>query len=68
MIISNKPNLRGIEKVANDVTYRTGIMGRDLRLFMGVIATRIFGISIGFIIAFVLVAIPALWIIYVGGG
>ncbi len=68
MKISNKPNLRGMEKVSKDVTYRSAIMGRDLRLFMGLIATRIYGISLGFILAFVLVAIPALWVIYVGGG
>ena len=35
MKISNKPNLRGMEKVANDVTYRTAIMGRDLKIIYG---------------------------------
>ena len=67
VLISNKPNIKGIAKVTEDVTYRTGLIGRDLRLFMGLIATRIFGVSLGVILAFVLVAIPALWRIYVGG-
>jgi tetrahydromethanopterin S-methyltransferase subunit F len=66
MKISNKPNVRGMEKVANDVTYRTAIMGRDLRLFMGLVTTRIYGISIGFILAVVLILIPAIWVIYGG--
>ncbi|MGA2676650.1 MAG: tetrahydromethanopterin S-methyltransferase subunit F [Methanobacterium sp.] len=66
MKISNKPNVRGMEKVANDVTYRSAIMGRDLRLFMGIITTRIYGVSLGFILAVALILIPAVVVIYGG--
>jgi tetrahydromethanopterin S-methyltransferase subunit F len=60
MLISNKPNIRGIRKVAADVKYRTQLIGRDQRLFAGLIATRIEGMALGFILAFVLVFIPYL--------
>ena len=66
MKISNKPNVRGMEKVANDVTYRSAIMGRDLRLFMGIITTRIYGVSLGFILAVALILFPAVVVIYGG--
>jgi tetrahydromethanopterin S-methyltransferase subunit F len=64
MLISNKPNIRGIRKVAEDVKYRTGLIGRDQRLFAGLIATRIYGIALGFILALLLVGLPILWVIY----
>jgi len=60
MLISNKPNIRGIRKVAEDVKYRTGLIGRDQRLFMGLVNTRIYGMAMGFLLAIVLVGIPAL--------
>lgn len=60
MLISNKPNIRGIRKVAADVKYRTQLIGRDQRLFAGLIATRIEGMALGFILALVLVFIPYL--------
>jgi tetrahydromethanopterin S-methyltransferase subunit F len=41
-------------------------MGRDLRLFMGIITTRIYGISLGFILAVALILIPAVVVIYGG--
>ena len=63
VLISNKPNIRGIRKVAEDVKYRTAIAGRDLRLFMGLITTRLFGMGVGFILAVVLIGIPVLWVI-----
>ncbi|BDZ69655.1 tetrahydromethanopterin S-methyltransferase subunit F [Methanobacterium petrolearium] len=66
MLISNKPNIRGIRKVAADVKYRTQLIGRDQRLFSGLIATRIYGMAIGFIIAVILVGIPVLWAAYMG--
>ena len=68
MQISNKPNIKGMEKVATDATYRTAVMGRDLRLMMGLINTRLLGISLGIIIAVALVLIPALYEIYIAGG
>ena len=67
MLISNKPNIRGIRKVAADVKYRAQLIGRDQRLFSGLIATRIYGMAMGFILATVLVGIPAIWVIYFGG-
>jgi len=63
MLISNKPNIRGIRKVAEDVKYRTGLIGRDQRLFAGLIYTRIYGIAMGFILAILLVGLPILWVI-----
>ena len=63
MIISNKPNIRGIRKVAEDVKYRTALIGRDQRLFAGLIATRVYGIAMGFILALLLVGLPILWAI-----
>jgi tetrahydromethanopterin S-methyltransferase subunit F len=67
MLISNKPNIRGIRKVAEDVKYRTQLIGRDQRLFAGLIATRIYGMAVGFILALLLVAPFAIWRIYFGG-
>ncbi len=67
MIISNKPNIRGIRKVTADVKYRTQLIGRDQRLFAGLIATRIYGIALGFILAAILVGIPAIWVLYFSG-
>lgn len=67
MLISNKPNIRGIKKVAEDVKYRTQLIGRDQRLFSGLIATRIYGMALGFILAVILVAPFAIWRIYFGG-
>ena len=63
VLISNKPNIRGIRRVAEDVKYRTAIIGRDQRLFMGLITTRIFGMGVGFILAVLLIGIPVLWVI-----
>jgi tetrahydromethanopterin S-methyltransferase subunit F len=61
MLISNKPNIRGIRKVAADVKYRTQLIGRDQRLFAGLIATRIYGMAMGFLLAALLVGLPFLW-------
>ena len=63
MLISNKPNIRGIRKVAEDVKYRAGLIGRDQRLFAGLMATRIYGIALGFMLAILLVGLPILWLI-----
>ncbi len=52
--LSSKPNVRGIKNVTEDIKYRTQLIGRDGRLFAGLIATRISGISYGLIIAFIL--------------
>lgn len=63
MLISNKPNIRGIRKVAADVKYRAQLIGRDQRLFSGLIATRIYGMALGFILALLLVGIPVIWVL-----
>jgi tetrahydromethanopterin S-methyltransferase subunit F len=67
MLISNKPNIRGIRKVAADVKFRTQLIGRDQRLFAGLIATRIWGMAVGFILALILVLPFAIWRLYFGG-
>jgi len=67
MLISNKPNIRGIRKVAADAKYRTQLIGRDQRLMAGVWATRIYGMALGFILAVILIAPFAIWRIYFGG-
>jgi tetrahydromethanopterin S-methyltransferase subunit F len=68
MLISNKPNIRGIRKVAADVKYRAQLIGRDQRLFAGLIATRIYGMALGFILAALLVGIPVLWVLMTSSG
>ena len=66
MLISNKPNIRGIRKVAADVKYRTQLIGRDQRLFAGLMATRIYGMALGLILALVLVVPFAIWRLWGG--
>ena len=68
MLISNKPNIRGIRKVAADVKYRTQLIGRDQRLFSGLIATRIYVMAIGFILAALLIGLPVIWAILASQG
>ena len=68
MLISNKPNIRGIRKVAADVKYRAQLIGRDQRLFAGLIATRIYGMALGFILAVLLVGLPVLWVVLTSKG
>lgn len=68
MLISNKPNIRGIKKVAADVKYRTQLIGRDQRLFSGLIATRIYGMALGFILAALLVGLPVVWVLMTSTG
>ena len=58
---SNKPNTRGIKNASSDVEYRAKLLGREGRLFAGVISTRFSGIAIGIGIALCLaVVIPFL--------
>jgi len=67
MLISNKPNIRGIRKVAADVKYRTQLIGRDQRLFAGLMASRLWGMAVGLILALILVLPFAIWRLYFGG-
>lgn len=55
--LSNKPNVRGIKNVSSDVKYRSQLIGREGRLFAGLISTRFTGIGLGLAIAFVLVVL-----------
>lgn len=67
MLISNKPNIKGMKKVAEDSKYRTQLIGRDQRLFAGLISTRIEGMAIGIILAVLLILPFAIWVMYFGG-
>ena len=58
IILSNKPNVRGIKSTVKDIKYRTQLIGRDQRLFGGLINTRIYGMAMGFIFALLLVGLP----------
>lgn len=66
MLISNKPNVKGIKKTVEDIRYRTQLIGRDQRLFAGLINTRVYGMAIGFIFAMLLVGLPVLWVMLRG--
>lgn len=68
MLISNKPNIRGMRKVAADVKYRTQLIGRDQRLFSGLIAARIYGMALGFILAALLIGLPVVWVLLTSTG
>jgi tetrahydromethanopterin S-methyltransferase subunit F len=67
IILSNKPNVRGIRSTVKDIKFRTQLIGRDQRLFGGLINTRIYGIAMGFIFALLLVGLPAIWAMMMGG-
>ena len=54
---SNKPNIKGIRSVVEDTNYKSKLIGREGRLFAGILATRITGMVYGVIIAFVLVVL-----------
>lgn len=66
MLISNKPNVRGIKKTVEDIRYRTQLIGRDQRLFAGLVNTRIYGMAIGFVFAMLLVGLPVIWVMFMG--
>lgn len=55
--ISNKPNVRGIKKVSENIGYSSKLIGREGRLFAGLISTRFTGIALGIFIAVLLVVI-----------
>ncbi|MDR3290603.1 MAG: tetrahydromethanopterin S-methyltransferase subunit F [Methanobrevibacter sp.] len=64
---SNKPNVRGIRRVAEDANYKSKLIGRDGRLFAGLISTRVTGMAYGIIFAFVLVLVIPLLVKLFGG-
>jgi tetrahydromethanopterin S-methyltransferase subunit F len=66
MILSNKPNVRGIKNTVKDIKYRTQLIGRDQRLFAGIISTRVYGMAMGFIFALLLVGLPIVYKMMMG--
>lgn len=66
IILSNKPNVRGIKNTVKDIKYRTQLIGRDQRLFAGLISTRIYGMGLGFIFALLLIGLPVTYKMIVG--
>lgn len=54
---SNKPNVRGIKNASSDIEYRSKLIGREGRLFAGVISTRFSGIALGLGLAVVLMIV-----------
>lgn len=67
IILSNKPNVRGIKNTVKDIKYRTQLIGRDQRLFAGLTSTRIYGMGLGIIFALLLVGLPLVYKSMVGG-
>ncbi|MDR2545698.1 MAG: tetrahydromethanopterin S-methyltransferase subunit F [Methanobrevibacter sp.] len=64
---SNKPNIKGIRSVAEDANYKSKLIGRDGRLFAGLISTRVTGMTYGVILAFVLALVIPLLVKLCGG-
>lgn len=54
---SNKPNVREIKNASSNIEYRSKLIGREGRLFAGVISTRFSGIAIGLGIAVLLMIV-----------
>ncbi len=63
---SNKPNIRGLRKVVEEIKYSTQLIGRGQRVFSGLIATRISGMVIGFLLAIVLIGGPIAYQLIMG--
>lgn len=55
--ISNKPNVRGIKNVSNEIEYSSKLIGKEGRLFAGLITTRTKGFALGIFLAVLLVII-----------
>lgn len=60
-----KRNLEHINDLVNTIEYKTQLIGRDARLNSGIRATYIMGIIIGFIVTWIIIAVPILY--YKGG-
>ncbi|WP_414470365.1 tetrahydromethanopterin S-methyltransferase subunit F [Methanobacterium sp. ACI-7] len=63
---SNKPNIRGLRKVVEDVKFQAQLIGRDQRLFAGLNASRVTGMAMGFLLAVILVGGPIAYILFRG--
>ena len=55
--ISNKPNVSGIKKSAEETEYSSKLIAREGKLFAGLLATRYKGIALGICLALLLVVI-----------
>lgn len=59
--VSSEPNVRGIKNVSSSMELKSTVIGRQGRLFAGLLDTRVKGIAYGIIIAMVfMVVIPAI--------
>ena len=59
--ISNKPNVGGLKKSAEDAEYSSKLIAREGKLFAGLLATRFKGFAYGACIALLLIVIiPAI--------
>lgn len=55
--ISNKPNMKGINDVAENSEYSANLISREGKLFAGVLATRYKGFAVGILLAVLLIII-----------
>ena len=55
--ISNKPNVGGLKKSAEEAEYSSKLIAREGKLFAGLLATRVKGIALGICIALLLAVI-----------
>ena len=55
--ISNKPNVGGIKKSAEEAEYSSKLIAREGKLFAGLLATRVKGIALGICLALLLAVI-----------
>lgn len=55
--ISNKPNVSGIKKSAEEAEYSSKLIAREGKLFAGLLATRVKGIALGICLALLLAVI-----------
>ena len=55
--ISNKPNVSGLKKSAEEAEYSSKLIAREGKLFAGLLATRVKGMALGICIALLLAVI-----------
>ena len=55
--ISNKPNVRGIKNVSENIDYRAKLIGKDGRLWTALMYTRVKGFGLGVGLAVLLVVV-----------
>ncbi|MBR3197358.1 MAG: tetrahydromethanopterin S-methyltransferase subunit F [Methanobrevibacter sp.] len=55
--ISNKPNITGMKKAADDAEYSSKLLAREGKLFAALISTRFKGFALGICLALLLIVI-----------